>query len=783
MKTALRQPPPHSPPPVLSPVDRIVARVRTIWRWSVLLRALVIGPALLAACAVLLVSLDLLVPLRAVVREVLRWLPFALCGGVLAAAARRIARPPAPRRFALLAEERIPGLDNRLITAFDVALGDPDSLVARAFVADAERRLAEVDVRGVAPLKLGVPLVVLIVSWSLALAFAIAFPTAAREAWWRWVTPKDSYEQRWREVRASTLPAVPTPPMPVFDEMRWRVTPPAYAGLGETIGRGDEPLQALAGSRVRLRSAFFGRWSAVRATRIGGGALPVRRQGGEWIAEWTQSPGERGISLEAVARGEVVSRRVVPVIVTPDRAPDVQLTAPEADLILAAPHGRIPIRATAADDYGVGSFALSWSRTRGSGETFEYTEGTWPFVSLRRGEKAAAGERVIDLDALQLQPGDVIHVRAVAADRNTVTGPGESVSRTRMIRIARPDEMDQVNTEVGFPMELPKDPLLSQRMLLIRTQRLQAERGRIPEAELKRRAAEIGSDQGRLRERVGEQIFTRQTAGIQDQTTERGFTEHGGAGAHDEHDAAPSSASASSPTSTSGQPAAGQAGGSFNDQVVAAASAATGQGTVDEVTHKHDADPILEVNRTLLNLYNIMWAAERELNQAAPSGAIPHQLEALRIIDELRKAERIFPSANVRVDPVNVDSARGQGKTDDAAPAGRGAGTALASSDALLAEIDRVSATAATASPRALSLRLSGLAAAALAGTTGDAQAAGLLSRAAGEAQAGRMAQARALLLRARARIAPPAATRARPLPSTADPAAAEYYRRLGRGA
>ncbi|HEU4560987.1 MAG TPA: hypothetical protein VFS20_24255 [Longimicrobium sp.] len=769
MKTVLRHPP-HSPPPVLPPVDRIVARVRKLWRWSVLLRALVIGPALLASTAVLLVAADLLVPMRAIVREVIRFLPFTLAAAVLAVAAWRIVRPPAPRRFALLAEERIPQLENRLITAFDVAIGDPDSLVARAFVADAERRLAEVDVRGVAPLKLGPPIVVLISAWSLALAFAIAFPTAAREALWRWVTPRDSYEQRWREVRASTLPAVPTPPMPVFDEMRWRITPPAYAGLAATDGRGDEPLQALAGSQVRLRSAFFGRWDAVRATRIGGGALPVTRDGDEWWIEWTQAPGERGISLEAVARGEVVSRRVVPVIVIPDRAPDVQLTAPEADLVLATPRGRVPIRATATDDYGVGPFILSWSRTRGSGETFQYLEGRWEFGSLRRMDGGVAGELALDLAALQLEPGDVIHVRAVASDRNTVTGPGESVSRTRTIRIARPNEMDQVNTEVGFPMELPKDPLLSQRMLLIKTQRLQAERGRISPAELQRRAVEIASDQGRLRERVGEQIFTRQTGGAQDLGVERGFTEHGGgAGAEDHDDEAPAS----------GQAANGE---SFSEQVAAAASAATGQGTMEEVEHKHDNDAILDVNRTLLNLYNIMWAAERELNQSAPAGAIPHQVEALRIIDELRKAERIFPTANVRVDPVNVDSARGQGKVDEAAPAARGTGTPLPNADALLAEIDRVAATAASTPPRTLSLRLSGLAARALAGSEGDAQAAALLSRAAGEAQAGRTAEARALLLRARARIAPPAATRARPLPSTADPAAAEYYRRLGRG-
>src|SRR4051812_15276123 len=195
MRTVVRRQPPPSPPPLLPPVDRIVARVRKLWRWSVALRALVIGPALLAATAVLLAGADLLFPMRAVLREVLRFVPFALAGGVFGVAAYRVARPPSPRRFALLAEERIPTLENRLITEFDVSLGDPNSLVARAFVADAERRLAEVDVRGVAPLRLGVPIVVLISSWCIAIAFTIAFPSAAREAWWRWITPRDAYEQ------------------------------------------------------------------------------------------------------------------------------------------------------------------------------------------------------------------------------------------------------------------------------------------------------------------------------------------------------------------------------------------------------------------------------------------------------------------------------------------------------------------------------------------------------------------------------------------------------------
>src|SRR4051812_9820750 len=179
MKTVLRRQPQPSPPPIPSPVDRIVARVLEAWRVSTLVRALAVAPALLAGAAVLLVAADLLMPIPAGQRAVLRWLPVVLGIGAVLHAGWRVAHPPALRRFVLLAEERIPELENRLITAFDVSIGDPESLVARAFVADAERRLAGVEVHGVSPLRLGGPLLALVTSWAVALAFALAFPTAA----------------------------------------------------------------------------------------------------------------------------------------------------------------------------------------------------------------------------------------------------------------------------------------------------------------------------------------------------------------------------------------------------------------------------------------------------------------------------------------------------------------------------------------------------------------------------------------------------------------------------
>jgi hypothetical protein len=740
----------------------MVAGVRRAWRRSVLIRGLVLAPAVFAAAAMVLVAVDLVAPMSAGLRMWLRWAPPVLAAGLLGRAARRVARPPGDARLALLAEERIPALGNRLATALQME-GAPDGPVRRAFLDDAQRELAAVDLRGVARARVRGPARVLGASLALAGAFALLAPRAAAEAWRRWTDPRDAYETRWKEVRAETIPRAASGPVPPFDELRWRIEPPAYSGLPPTTGRGDEALAALPGSRIRLWSHFSNRWSGVAAARIGAGALPVRRRGSEWIVEWTQTPAERGISLEARAEGEVAARRILPVTVLSDNPPDVTLTNPETDLVLATGTGRVTIRAVATDDYGVGDFLLTWSRTRGSGESFEYVEGQWAFASVARSGKTAAGTLTLDLAALRLQAGDVIHVRAVARDRNGVTGPGESVSRTRVIRVARPEEMDEVNTDVGFPTELPENPLLSQRMLIIRTERLRDRVRAMPAPALREESADIAHEQARLRERVGEQVFTRATGGVQDPFADLSFTETSGA---------PHS-HAEEPAPTTPQ--------SREAEVLEKASEATGQGTLDEVTHKHDADPILEVNRTLSRIYDLMWASERALAQSDPAGSLPHQYAALELIQEMRRMDRLLPRGGVKVDAIDIAAARGEGKLDEAAPAGRSAGAAAPTIRPLLADLDRAAAELGRRPPRAASLELSALAGRLLAAPDADRQGAALVSRAAGEAAAGRTDEARGLLRRARAVLAPEGGARARVVPTAADPAAAEYFRRLGR--
>jgi hypothetical protein len=756
------------PPAALPAAAELVARVRARWRRGVLLRALLVAPALLLGAALALLLLDAAAPLPAAWRAGLRWLPPLLALAALVRGVLRAVRLPDAGRFALLAEEREPILANRLVTALGAEPGEGS--VARAFQTQARAGVAAADPRRMVPLAASRPAAALAAALVVGGGLALLAPTAAREAWARWSAPADVYEAAWREIRGAALPGVlPPAPIPGFDELRWTVRPPAYTGLPGREMRGGEVPSVLPGSRVRLRGRFPPRWERVRASPIGGGVLPVRRAGGEWSVEWTQGTAERGVALEALVGDSAVARRVAALLPATDAPPEVSLDEPAEDLVFASPAGRVPVRARATDDFGVAELRLTWIRSRGSGEIFSFAEGEIPWTRLGRSGGGVAGEHTLDLAALGLEPGDVLHLRAVARDRNDVTGPGESASETRVLRIARPDELDQVNTTIGFPIEAERNPVLSQRMLIVMTERLRDRAPRLASGALRGEAGELGTEQGRLRARVGEQIFTRSTGAMQAAGMHLGFEDASGEmhyeGDGHQHGAAPRAG----------------AGSRSTEEVVAAAERATGTGTAEELGHRHDEDPILDVNRTLVTVYNAMWAAERALNQAGLEEALRHQHIALTHLQQVREGERVFARGRVRVEAVDVAAARGGGEVDEAAPAPRSPARAAPSDvPGQLAETERLAA-AVRARPAELAPSIGALAARLLADPRVDARAGALVARAAEDAARGRGEPAAARLAEARRLLDPRGASgSAPPLPQATDPRAAEYFRRLG---
>lgn len=270
------------------------------------------------------------------------------------------------------------------------------------------------------------------------------------------------------------------------------VIPPVYTGLSLREETNPDRLDALQGSRIRL--AITGRpdpWQV----RFGAKPLAVTHGDRETIAELIVSESGYFAIEPRDGPAESPDRRLLPVAVTPDRAPVIRIDAPGRDLVLADVRAPVPFGATASDDFGLQSFELRYTKVSGTGEQFEFEEGSLPLGVSRASDIMWKGSAQIAVAALKLEPGDALVYRAVARDRR----PGDeglASSDTFFIEIAGPG---QVAIE-GF--EMPPDQeryALSQQMIVLKIQRLRARERTLRRAALEEATAAIAAEQRAVR--------------------------------------------------------------------------------------------------------------------------------------------------------------------------------------------------------------------------------------------------------------------------------------------
>jgi hypothetical protein len=233
-----------------------------------------------------------------------------------------------------------------------------------------------------------------------------------------------------------------------------------------------------------------------------------------------------------------------------------------------------------------------------------------------------------------------------------------------MLRIARPDEYDSLAIEPLPP--LPGDTgLLSQRMLIQLAEELERRRPRLARETVVDESRDIAVDQARLRRQVGEIIFMRL----------------GGepSGEHSHEGESPEEHAGHAPPEGRLTP----------EQLLAAAEAATNRDMSEALDFHGDETPVVAVNRPLLEAYNAMWDAGRELEIGEPDDALPHMRAALAAIQRARTAERIYLRGRAPAVIVDLARVRLAGKRDDVDPAGvRSPSDARAPSTRRLARFD-----------------------------------------------------------------------------------------------
>ena len=266
-----------------------------------------------------------------------------------------------------------------------------------------------------------------------------------------------------------------TAPAPL--NVRVRVSPPAYSG--RPVATLDDPaiIEVLEGSHL--------------AFELSGGAR-VRFGSGAPAAEFTASrSGYFAIDGEKTDS----ARRLVPLSVVADRAPSVRISAPAKDLLLPQADRTIAVTIHAADDLGLDALELRYTKVSGSGEQFEFVEGSLPIDVQRSSRQEWTASGRLDVRALRLTAGDSLVYRAVARDGRG-RERGLATSDTYFLEIAGPG---QVALE---GVEMPADGeryALSQQMIVVKLERFSQRQPKLAAEEAAEEAASIAAEQRTVR--------------------------------------------------------------------------------------------------------------------------------------------------------------------------------------------------------------------------------------------------------------------------------------------
>jgi hypothetical protein len=268
------------------------------------------------------------------------------------------------------------------------------------------------------------------------------------------------------------------------------ITPPSYTREASRTVQNPERIEAVQGSRLRLSVQGGGTWRV----RFGPDELDAHDSGAARVVELPLSRNGY-LAIERADPDDSASRRLIPVTVVPDRAPTIRVDAPGKDLLLPDATPVVDVSAAATDDFGLQSLELRYTKVSGSGEQFEFKEGSLPLTITRESGRAWNAKTDLALSKIGLAPGDAMIYRIVGRDER----PGDAglaSSDTFFIEVAGPGQV----ALAGF--DLPPDReryALSQQMIVLKLERLRAREKTLDRAALEQEVGNISAEQRAVR--------------------------------------------------------------------------------------------------------------------------------------------------------------------------------------------------------------------------------------------------------------------------------------------
>jgi len=293
---------------------------------------------------------------------------------------------------------------------------------------------------------------------------------------------------------------------------------------------------------------------------------------------------------------------------------------------------RIQWNTNILDDYGITEAHIIATVSKGSGESVKFREEQLAFdTALTKGEKQVSLSKNIDLDLLQLEPGDELYFYIEAIDNKR---PKPNVARSDTYFATIKDTASYgFGVEGTLGVDRLADYFRSQRQLIIDTEKLISERKVLAEKEFKFQSNELGFDQKSLRLKYG--AFMGEESEEVAVAEPEGDVDHEGDTDHDDED-----------------PLAAYThdhDGDNEHNLVAdeTKKKEESKNPLQEFIHDH-GDPesatLFEesLKVKLLKALSEMWDAELYLRLYEPEKSLAYQYKALQYIQEIKNNARIY---------------------------------------------------------------------------------------------------------------------------------------------
>lgn len=420
---------------------------------------------------------------------------------------------------------------------------------------------------------------------------------------------------------------------------RLRVVPPAYTRLPARYVQSLD-VRAPQGSRIEWTLAFTPQAGSAGLQLVGGQNVPLSLGGESWAGSLRLDVPSL---YHVTAEGKRISRaphRLEPIA---DEPPQVKVIEPASGLVMIRPgQRRWRVVFEASDDYAVDPLArLTLTTAVGEGENVSFTERSRTVTGTATGTGDLKRRRfVVDLDlgAFGLKPGSDLVAQLTIADTRppspqVVRGPGV------ILRWPAAVPPSAEGLELMAKQTMPAY-FRSQRQIIIDTEALIKQRGKLTADEFLVRSDTIGVDQRLLRLRYG------QFVGMEAEEAPR---------------------RPPMPIADEDEPAAPESehhdGDGHDHGTAAEAPVFGGLGNITaEYGHTHDeseAATLLDPGtRALLkSALGAMWEAELQLRSGQPEKALPFEIKALDFIKKVQQASRIYLPRIGTVQPP-IDMAR-----------------------------------------------------------------------------------------------------------------------------